>query len=197
MWGLILFKEVVWFFITTFYLIQLQQPRSEQMCYSYLSGAQSFKVVKEAFVTGLSIGTFFYPKQLQMAHRFWPKSWWAFEIATLMWWSNLNKTTKGSFFETPCSFICSDDHHLMTHSWANWISFTQYFLRDIYVWFLCRRVIALTWWGLLEAQKRFEYERIYFSILVDHFAEREKVCLPHFYFHVCTKEFLVSVKREW
>ena len=57
-WGFILFKEVVWFFITIFYLIQLQQPRSEQLCYSYLSGAQSFKVVKVAFVTGLSIGTF-------------------------------------------------------------------------------------------------------------------------------------------
>ena len=29
------------------------------------------------------------------------------------------------------------------------------------VWFLCH-VIALTWWGLLAAQKRFEYEKTYF-----------------------------------
>ena len=42
------------------------------------------------------------------------------------------------------------------------------------VWFLCH-VIASTWWGLLEAQKRFEYERTCFPLLpADYFRKKGK-----------------------
>ena len=83
--------------------------------------------LEASFFSGynLILVTFITPKQFQISHRFWPtnlNSIWNCPTV-LTWWSELNKTAKGSFFEAPCIVLVSLAYGQMK-VWLLWFVWT-------------------------------------------------------------------------